>query len=60
VLSALASTIPDQTFSNCGARHPGEAVGPRGGGVDCMSGILILNEIRAKRKIYILTGTSLG
>jgi hypothetical protein len=52
----------DQRFSNCGARTPGGAVFPLGGGVrvDCMRDIFILNEIWVPSKIYILIRTLLG
>jgi hypothetical protein len=47
-----------QRFSNCGARPQEGAVGPWGGGrVVCVRYTIILNEIWAQDKIYILVVT---
>jgi hypothetical protein len=42
------------------APRGGCVVGPRGARVVCMRDVIILNEIWAQGKIYILVGTFLG
>jgi hypothetical protein len=49
-----------QRFSTCGTRPPGGGHCSLGGGVDCIRGIPIFNEIYVQDKIYILVHTLLG
>jgi hypothetical protein len=60
--TVLCCCLFDQRFPNCGAlpRGWGALLVLWGGASFCTRNIFILNEIRAKDKIYISVGTLLG